>query len=114
MIIVNEPLLATFRAATQCEVCRAKIRTGLDPHHVFARGMGGGHRLDVPFNLVAICRTCHTKTHLGHIARGVFLDIILKRERLLAQENLTIQEIVYVLHWLKRRPGQLVIDEAST
>ncbi len=43
-----------------CEVCGAKA---VDIHHIEARGMGGdpSGKSDVIENLMALCRTCHTK-----------------------------------------------------
>mgnify|MGYP001240423235 CR=1 FL=1 len=63
MRIVDEKMLAEFR--TDC--CRhCGRRRSTDPHHLFGRGLAGGNRLDVRFNLVSLCRECHTERHLGN------------------------------------------------
>lgn len=41
-----------------CEVCKS---IAVDIHHIFARQMGGSKYRDFPFNLIALCRTCHIK-----------------------------------------------------
>lgn len=81
MRVVDDDLLAEFRRSPRCEACGTKTPSGADPHHYFARGMGGGQRLDVRTNLVALCRLCHTQAHAGQIRRETILDIIARRER---------------------------------
>ena len=73
MKIVDEALLALFRSATRCEWCGRDTPEGADPAHVFARGVGGGSRLDIRINLVSLCRgwhngqwvSCHDANHAG-------------------------------------------------
>lgn len=72
MTIIDETVLQSFRDARQCEVCD-KVGP-VEPHHILAKGMGGGKRLDVPYNLVACCRECHTGIHVGN---GPPLDYLL-------------------------------------
>lgn len=57
MKLVNEDLLDTFRKAPRCEYCLAPNIHGLDPAHIYSRGAG---RVDIPENLVALCRRCHS------------------------------------------------------
>ena len=69
MKIESETLLDGFRMATKCEWCGRRISVA-EPHHVFTKGMGGGGRLDIPCNLVALggafeC-SCHRSHHDGH------------------------------------------------
>lgn len=97
MKIVNESLLDEFRNALRCEWCKKPAKC--DPHHVFAKGMGGGGRLDVRVNLVALCRVCHTLTHAGEIARYDLLAIIAVREGMLQDK---IEEEVWRLRRLKK------------
>lgn len=66
MIVINEKLLDEFRRKARCEFCGRKARGGLDAHHIYAKGMGGGSRLDIRRNLVGLCRECHTSHHAGN------------------------------------------------
>mgnify|MGYP003954049663 CR=1 FL=1 len=43
-----------------CEVCGAKA---VDIHHIEPKGMGGSKTKDFIANLMALCRSCHTKCH---------------------------------------------------
>ena len=45
----------------ECEICNSA--PSVDIHHIVSRGMGGvkNNRLDVIFNLMAVCRACHDK-----------------------------------------------------
>lgn len=60
MKIIDDACLAQFRSPGLCLLC-GRWFLELDPHHAFwKRGMGGGTRLDLPENLAALCRRCHT------------------------------------------------------
>lgn len=49
--------------------------------HVFAIGMGGNNRLDVPCNLVSLCWLCHRRSHEGdEPTQETLLRIVAKRE----------------------------------
>lgn len=81
MKIVDDKLLQTFREKTICEYCGKTFRGGLDPHHLWAKGMGGGGRLDHKLNLIALCRKDHSASHGG--GKPTFnelLEIVAKRE----------------------------------
>lgn len=65
MIVIDEKLLDTFREAKACEFCSKPTPSGCDPHHIIAKGMGGGGRVDIPDNLIALCRECHISHHAG-------------------------------------------------
>ena len=80
MRIVDDALLQEFRAAWKCEWCNKPTPSGCDPHHLFARGMGGGGRLDVRINLISLCRECHTDLHDGKIGRDQLAVVIVERE----------------------------------
>ena len=54
--IINNVLLDWFRRRT-CELCGD--RGFSDPHHLRGRGLGGGSRYDVSYNLISLCRKCH-------------------------------------------------------
>ena len=43
-----------------CEVCGAKA---VDIHHIEPKGMGGSKNKDFIANLIALCRSCHTRCH---------------------------------------------------
>lgn len=99
MIIVNKKLLAEFRAKKNCEVCGRKApATGLDPDHLYAKGLGGGRRLDIKWNLVASCRRCHNRRHDGSIDMAVLFGIVARRE------GVTTQKVVEYLQLLRRLP----------
>lgn len=80
MRIEDPALLDEFRHAPRCEVCGQPTRTGADPHHVFARGMGDAFRLDIRENLIALDRRCHNQAHTGQIGQDALLAIIAQRQ----------------------------------
>ena len=98
MTIVDLDLLATFRAATQCGWCRKPTPSGCDPAHLWARGLGGAHRIDASFNLIALCRLCHTEAHAGNIAREDLLLMVAHRD------GVNQCDIVAAVHFLQRIP----------
>lgn len=63
MTIRDEKLLAIVRQETCCW-CGSLPPN--DPHHIYAKGMGGGSRLDTTENVVPLCRDCHQKHHNGN------------------------------------------------
>lgn len=78
MIIKNEALLREFRRKDRCELCH---RLGhVQVHHVYCRGLGGGHRLDIRENLISLCWRCHRLFHDGLLRRDHFIEIIAYRE----------------------------------
>ena len=91
MKVINEDLLDEFRQHGLCEWCKA-FCSSRDPHHIFARGMGGGGRLDIQENIVSLCRTCHGRVHAGHILRCDLLAIVAKREN---KQQWEIEHAVY-------------------
>lgn len=99
MIIHNEELLNRFRQTGRCCWCRKAGPT--DPHHVSARGMAGGKRLDVSFNLAALCRRCHTELHAGAIERFSLLAIVAQRE---GTRQDYIEEAIWTLNRLPKNP----------
>ncbi|NPV52196.1 MAG: hypothetical protein HPY71_01580 [Firmicutes bacterium] len=60
-----------------CELCGR--RGPVEVHHVFSRGMGGGGRLDVHFNLISLCWQCHRAYHDGRISRERILQAVARR-----------------------------------
>ena len=86
MQIIDEPLLDRFRCQGFCEWCRQRTRQRIEPHHYFIRrGMGGGSRLDHPYNLIGLCgpglNNCHNRVHDGHILKIDLLLIVADREQ---------------------------------
>lgn len=79
--IKDDAVLAEFRKAGPCEWCGLKC-SRRDPHHIFARGMGGGRRLDLRTNLVGLCRPCHDRAHDGEIGKEALVVIVAKREQM--------------------------------
>lgn len=79
MRVMDEALLDVFRARA-CEWCMAPPRS--EAHHIYAKGIGGGARLDVPLNLISLCRSCHGKVHMGIISREKFWIQVAAREGL--------------------------------
>lgn len=81
MRIEDKGLLREFALKRRCEYC-GKTTPGVlaDPHHLFARGMGGGGRLDIRINLISLCREDHNAVHAGHIMRTDLLALVAQRE----------------------------------
>ena len=46
-----------------CECCGTKA---VDIHHITGRGEGK----DIPDNLMAVCRKCHSRAHEGDLTKG--------------------------------------------
>jgi hypothetical protein len=103
VVIVDEELLRMFRAPGRCELCGnwCDVR---EPHHVFARGLGGGARLDIPENLLALgstpgwqCR-CHRLCEDGFIPRHAQLCVVALRE------GMEVEEVEAEIHRVRRLP----------
>lgn len=62
-----------------CERCDAR-GTKREVHHIWARGMGGGSRLDIPINLIVLCKDCHDLAHKGEITKRELWGIATERE----------------------------------
>ena len=48
--------------------------------------MGGGSRIDAPYNILPLCRECHNLAHVGKIDPADLLEIIAKREKMTPQQ----------------------------
>lgn len=99
MLVIDEPLLNEFRQKGRCEWCARKRQTC--PHHLHARGMGGGGRLDIRVNLVALCQECHDNHHLGN--RPLRCDLLAV---VAAREKTTQDQILEEIWRLRRTPGK--------
>lgn len=81
MIIKDEDLLNEFRMVRKCEWCRRLIGGPAHPHHIWAKGMGGGNRMDVRINLIALDHHCHQVVHNGEIPKEAILALVAYREK---------------------------------
>lgn len=82
MTATDEDLLRYFRKRC-CDLCSAPAPS--EPHHVHARGMGGGSRLDKCLNLVSVCRPCHQRCEdYPKLMKPKCLAAIARREGLTA------------------------------
>jgi len=83
LIHKDEAVLDLFRGPGQCELCGARCKRR-EPHHWRARGAGGGARLDIRENLIALGSAfdcaCHVRAEAGLINRQVLLFVIALRE----------------------------------
>lgn len=88
MKIVNDALLKEFRRKTRCEFCGRYCPQGVDPHHIIKRGLGGGSRVDIPLNVIGLCRgftkdgwvSCHQDADDGKITKAQLFAVVGKRE----------------------------------
>lgn len=91
MIVIDEALLAQFRGFLHCEWCG--LPRHCVPHHLWARGFGGGSRLDVRVNLMSLCNDCHRAHHDGHRPfKCDLLAVVAAREKCLQDD--IVAEIV--------------------
>lgn len=79
-MICNERLLHYFRERP-CDWCG---RPGpSEAAHIYARGIGGGSRIDAFLNLVSLCRSCHDGHHLRQTpSKQQLWEVVAKREGL--------------------------------
>lgn len=82
MKIISEAVLDRFRAVKKCQWCGREINEGrAHPHHWRHRGMGGGSRLDIPENLIAVDWWCHQMMEARVIHPDAVLYVIALREK---------------------------------
>jgi hypothetical protein len=100
--IISEPTLDLFRASGPCEWCRRYCRRR-EPHHLACRGMGGGARLDIPCNLIALGSTrnwdctCHEKIQRGRIDSADVLALVARREGVTAEDVVAVRSLIWRL-----------------
>lgn len=96
MIVKDDDCLENYRHGP-CEWCGKRGRT--DPHHLTCRGIGGGHRLDIPENMLALCRSCHDLVHAGKIKRDEMVAVVARRQKTTPE---AIMEHIYLLRRTKK------------
>ncbi len=80
MILKCEDVLEAVRSEGNCVWCCKASRTGHDPAHIFARGLGGGHEVTAAWSVLPMCRACHQRSHAtGVPSREEMLAIAAKR-----------------------------------
>jgi 5-methylcytosine-specific restriction endonuclease McrA len=62
-----------------CEVCD-RTDGPFECHHIWSRGMGGGGRLDIRWNLIILCRDCHALAHKHTLSKRTLWGIASERE----------------------------------
>lgn len=102
MTIIDNDLLADFRMSPKCEYCGKYTPSGGHVHHIEARGMGSGKRLDVRENLIFLCAVpCHQDVHDGRILRCDLLAVVAMRE---SKTQDQIERMIYELLRTPNRP----------
>lgn len=99
MIIIDLPLLATFRVPGSCEYCGRKCEVR-EAAHLWAKGAGGGGRLDLRVNLAGLggpflC-ACHHRLHQGELEPFPLLANVADRE------GVTVHEIADAIAEFRR------------
>lgn len=102
MKIIDKAALSTPRSPF-CEYCLRSCRNPTERHHIVARGLGGGSRMDIPENLIDLGECwdcgCHQKAQAGKISKAVLW------ERVAAREGTTVRKI---LNLIARLQGKFV------
>jgi hypothetical protein len=97
--IENEEVLTRFRGA-RCELCGGGPS---EAHHIRSKGVC---RLDVAINLIAVCRRCHGRIHLGSMTQA---DRRLTREDLWEivsrRDGVAVADIIAELNRLRDLPA---------
>ena len=92
MKVIHRALLDKFRLMTVCAFCGRRV-IECDPSHIYSRGAG---RVDIPENIVNLCRVCHNDSHAGYEpTRAQLLAIAAKRE------GTTPEEITAKVHRIR-------------
>lgn len=112
MKIINKPLLRSYHSKGTCELC-GKVCQKCEPHHIVARGMGGGRRLDVRCNLIRVgssrhfqCQ-CHSLIDTKEGYRRC-LEVSAKREGCKPEE---IEAVLYFILNLDKQASKVRIVE---
>lgn len=90
MRIVDYALLERMGSSRVCEYCGRRLKHKGEVNHIISRGLGGGHRMDIPLNLTLLGSPwdcgCHEAYHHGRIARDELVWIAAIREHYLFED----------------------------
>jgi hypothetical protein len=109
--IVDNNMLKRFRGPGLCELC-GKPCSAREPHHVIAKGMGGGRQLDIRINLVAVGSTpgfeceCHSRAD-AKAEQARCRQIIARREKTTVE---AIEEACDLILRLDKHASRFTID----
>lgn len=120
MILRNDALLRAFQTPGPCEWC-GKMCKQREAAHIFAKGMGGGHRLDIRINLLALGlgawagRAAECSCHWGHHngkspTRAQMLEVAAKREGTTPE---AIEWAILILKRIKAMPTAEQVAELA-
>lgn len=104
--MIDPGLLARVRAERRCSWCGAPLPHGAEPHHIFGKLMGGGGRLDIPWNVVPLCLLCHRAHHDGN--RPLRVDLLAVSA---ARHGVQQQDIVDEVNRLRRLPKEYRVEK---
>ncbi len=108
MTLKDDDVLRSFAGNARCETC-GTYGPVCGHHYWIRRGCGGGTRIDHPWNLIALCMTCHAKDEIPD--RRAFqkhcLRIVAEREHI---DEHTIREYLW---WLGRQDRNRLIGRQS-
>ena len=78
-IVDPDVMIQLHEEVTRCELCDNR-HPKLEVHHIWSRGMGGGSRLDIPWNLIVLCQPCHMDAQANKIPKRTLWGIAAERE----------------------------------
>jgi hypothetical protein len=76
-------MISLHEEATGCEICGnsgSNPMNKLEVHHIYSRGMGGGSRLDIGYNLIVLCHDCHASCQANKVDKRTLWGIAAQRE----------------------------------
>jgi 5-methylcytosine-specific restriction endonuclease McrA len=80
--IVDKKAIDKCKEKGFCQICG---HPGKDPHHIITKGSGGP---DHEYNLICLCRECHSGVHNGKYDRNWLFYFVSVRERVKVDEEL--------------------------
>lgn len=109
MQVLDEILMQEMRDAKRCNLCGKMRYYGcpMHPHHIARRGTGGGSRVDVRFNLLALHWDCHDSTENGHV------PILVQWACVAAREKKTIEEVSSFVNALINAPKEAIFRDGK-
>ena len=94
-------------AGYRCAVPTCRCILALDMHHIWEVSAGGGTE---PFNLIALCPTCHRLYHTGHIAQD---SIHVYKAMLISLSNAFDVEALDRLLFLDLHPDVIISGDGA-